>query len=540
MTRTSQVETASLMLLVVGLWGSCSKPIAAQHLDVLFSYENDKIEIQELPDPRGLVYAGNFPTTGIERQFTTLPGFASETDVGLGIGSGDQIVYNVVDNLFFWDGNDFAAPANGTQIRVRNNPTSIPDTFVTPTSGELPGSFSPPLNRIGAAGSGGDFHVDLQWFLEPNTAPTPPPPELGAYGMKLTLSTDEPGIGDSDPLFFVFNFGLDPNSFDAALGAYAGLLTATTYTWNSNVAGNWGDAANWTPSGGPPVAGDTALIESNGAVVTVPDDQAASDTSLSDGMLLLESAATLTSAVSLSGGTTGGTGTIIGALMNTGGVVAPGSSTGTLTVNGEFAQSAGSYEVEIEGADPSHDSLHVVGNATLGGNLSVKGLSSLASIKHHTLTILTSTSGVSGSFSTTPTIRDGTGGGHLGHGIFFDGVSVGSHDVALDVFQAQNGDTEGDQDVDITDFNLLSQNFDPNGQNQATNDWLTADFDADGDVDITDFNSLSQNFSPGGYGAQAVPEPPASRIMLCVFLVWMCTRIRRIWTSRVRYSGVAT
>ena len=224
MTRGSQIETASLMLLVIGLWGSCSKPTAAQHSDVQFSYVNQRIEVQP-QDPRGLVFAGNFPTSTIERQFTTLPGFASETDVGLGIGGGDQIVYNVLDNLLFWDGNDFAAPANGTQIRVKNNPPSIPDTFVTPTSGEQLGSFSPPLNRIGAAGSSGDFHVDLQWFLEPNTAPSPPPPELGAYGVKLTLSTDEPGIGDSDPLFMVFNFGLDHNSYDAALGAFAGLLT---------------------------------------------------------------------------------------------------------------------------------------------------------------------------------------------------------------------------------------------------------------------------------------------------------------------------
>ena len=221
-------------------------------------------------------------------------------------------------------------------------------------------------------------------------------------------------------------------------------------------------------------------------------------------------------------------------------MVAPGSSTGTLTVDGDFTQSAGSYQVEVEGADLSHDSLEVIGHATLGGNLIVKGLSPLATLKNHTLTILTSTSGVSGAFSTTPSLRDGAGGGHLGHGIFFDGVSVGSHDVTVDVFQAREGDTDADQDVDITDFNRLAQHFDPGGQNFVTNDWVTADFDTDADVDITDFNSLAQNFSPGGYRTQFVPEPSALRIMLFVLLVVWCTRIRSVLTPRMRYSGVAT
>ena len=225
MTRRHQFETASIALIAVIACGIGTQKAAAQHLDVLFSYENEKIDIQQQPDSRGLVYAGNFPTTGIERQFTTLPGFASETDVGLGIGTEDELVYNILDNLIYWDGNDFAPPSDGAQIRVENNPPGTPDTVVTSTSGEQLGSFSPPVNRIAAAGSSGDFHRDLAWFLEPQGAPSPPPE--GAYGLKLTLSTDEPGISDSDPLFFVFNFGLDATTFDSALGAFADLLAPT-------------------------------------------------------------------------------------------------------------------------------------------------------------------------------------------------------------------------------------------------------------------------------------------------------------------------
>ena len=77
------------------------------------------------------------------------------------------------------------------------------------------------------------------------------------------------------------------------------------------------------------------------------------------------------------------------------------------------------------------------------------------------------------------------------------------------------GDADGDKDVDIMDFNTLATNFDPSGNNSATNDWTSADFDVDGDIDITDFNSLASNFAPGGYGsANSIPEP--STIVLCV------------------------
>ena len=40
----------------------------------------------------------------------------------------------------------------------------------------------------------------------------------------MSLSTSAPGIDDSDPLLFVFNFGLDAQAFDDALAAYASLL----------------------------------------------------------------------------------------------------------------------------------------------------------------------------------------------------------------------------------------------------------------------------------------------------------------------------
>ena len=89
------------------------------------------------------------------------------------------------------------------------------------------------------------------------------------------------------------------------------------------------------------------------------------------------------------------------------------------------------------------------------------------------------------------------------------------------------GATSSDiRDVDITDFNALGSNFNPNGMDDMLGNWDQGNFDGDGDIDITDFNSLASNFSPGGYGLgdgeQAVPEP-AGASLVSIALVLLAT-----------------
>ncbi len=70
-------------------------------------------------------------------------------------------------------------------------------------------------------------------------------------------------------------------------------------------------------------------------------------------------------------GTLMGNGTVKSTLVTNNGHVAPGDSTGTLTVNGSFAQTAqGSFDVELQ-SPAAFDSLVVQGSATLGGTLQV-------------------------------------------------------------------------------------------------------------------------------------------------------------------------
>lgn len=72
-------------------------------------------------------------------------------------------------------------------------------------------------------------------------------------------------------------------------------------------------------------------------------------------------------------GSLGGTGTIVGNLVNSG-TISPGFSPGRLTVSGDFAQlSGGALEIEIGGsaAGTDFDALVVQGAASLGGTLRV-------------------------------------------------------------------------------------------------------------------------------------------------------------------------
>ena len=76
----------------------------------------------------------------------------------------------------------------------------------------------------------------------------------------------------------------------------------------------------------------------------------------------------------LAGGRLEGGGTVVGALENTGGTVAPGASPGVLTVDGTYAQGdGGTLETEITGLDPAigYDRLAVSGAASLAGTLAI-------------------------------------------------------------------------------------------------------------------------------------------------------------------------
>lgn len=222
------------------------------HSDIIFSYSDGKIVVE--PGAAPGVATGEFPADGFFRQFATNPGFSSENDVGYGINPSDTIVYNVMDDLQFWNGSNFESPAVNTQIRIENNGSA--DTVVHGASGTLLGDFSPLENGVGQADGSGDFHSHVDFFLEPNDAS--PPPEFGAYGLKLSLSTSATGIEESDPFFVAFNFGLSNQAFVDAVQQYAALLSSNLdgdFDRDGNVDGqdflSWQRGEVTNPPSGP-------------------------------------------------------------------------------------------------------------------------------------------------------------------------------------------------------------------------------------------------------------------------------------------------
>ncbi len=97
-----------------------------------------------------------------------------------------------------------------------------------------------------------------------------------------------------------------------------------------------------------------------------------------------------------SGGVLGGNGSIVGSVVNTG-IISPGASPGSLTIDGEYSQSAaGQLQIELAGTN-NFDQLLVTGTATLGGVLDVSLLDFLPR-PGETFEFLTATDGLSGRF----------------------------------------------------------------------------------------------------------------------------------------------
>lgn len=211
-------------LAVVASWVlmAVSSAAVAQHSDITFHYEGGQVSLVPNSGQAGTadgVWTGEWDVDGFFAQDTSQPGWASEAAAGHGIGAGDIVAYNVLDNLFFWDGDVFQTPAEGVQVRVEN--IGSPDTLITADSGAQPGNAVSPLaNSLGQASSSGEFHQHGDYKLEP-ISPTPP---YGAYGLSLSLTTSAVGVSDSAPFFLVFNFGLNDEGFATATDAFAALL----------------------------------------------------------------------------------------------------------------------------------------------------------------------------------------------------------------------------------------------------------------------------------------------------------------------------
>jgi hypothetical protein len=168
-----------------------------------------------------------------------------------------------------------------------------------------------------------------------------------------------------------------------------------------------------------------------------------------------------------------------------------------LSVAGEFVmQDLAHYNCQFGGL------LSATGDLDLAGRLSAQvmdksGILGYGAWGYGSRTIMTTAEPgrIDGAFQSLPLL-----GAHLGFGVFFQGITYSYHQgaqphssVSVDAFQAKPGDTDGDRDVDFTDFNNLANGY--TGVGGSGKVWTQGDFDADGDVDFADFNKLANNYT---------------------------------------------
>ena len=144
------------------------------------------------------------------------------------------------------------------------------------------------------------------------------------------------------------------------------------------------------------MSGSGGFTLQQGIVTVTGNNTYTGATMVNGGMLVVNGS--LASAVTLNNGSTlGGTGNI-GALVANNAIIAPGNSIGTLTVNGNFSQTGGTYVVEANAAGQS-DRINATGTATINGGTVQVAAASGSYANSTTYTILNATGGVSGAYS---------------------------------------------------------------------------------------------------------------------------------------------
>jgi outer membrane autotransporter protein len=185
-------------------------------------------------------------------------------------------------------------------------------------------------------------------------------------------------------------FAINGNASLGALSGTGGVINLISGTLTADSSSNTTLAAAITGGGAFTKAGSGTLSLTGANTYTGP-------TTVNGGTLAVNGSITSNVNVNV-GGTLGGSGVINGN-VTTLGTLAPGNSIGTLTVNGNYVQSAGStYAVEVNAAGQS-DKLIVAGTATIAGGTVAVQAQSGSYARNTTYTILTANGGLSGAYS---------------------------------------------------------------------------------------------------------------------------------------------
>ena len=203
--------------------------------------------------------------------------------------------------------------------------------------------------------------------------------------------------------------------------------------------------------------------------------------------------------VSATAGVVSGSGLISGDLDNTGATVAPGNSPGTLSVGGNYTQTAsGTLAIEIAGLlDEEFDLLDIAGAATLDGILDISLLSFTPS-PNDSFTVLSAALGI--------TDNGITLAGDMAND-FSLSLANGDTDLVLTFQAGIAGDFDADGDVDGADFLLWQRDMNVG--------------------DLADWEANYGTTSPMVAAATAVPEPASAGLLVGAIGALALARRRR-------------
>jgi outer membrane autotransporter protein len=191
---------------------------------------------------------------------------------------------------------------------------------------------------------------------------------------------------------------LDLNNFNQTIGSLSGGgATGGDITLGSGTLTTGGN--NSSTSFGGVISGSGAFHKAGtGNLILTGTNTYSGATSVNGGTLRVNGSIANSAVTVNSGGTLGGSGTVGSTLITSGGLLAPGNSIGTLTVNGDLNFAAGSiYRVEVDAAG-NNDRTNVTGTAALNGTVDVQA-SAGTYAANTTYTILNAAGGRSGNFA---------------------------------------------------------------------------------------------------------------------------------------------
>jgi T5SS/PEP-CTERM-associated repeat protein len=228
---------------------------------------------------------------------------------------------------------------------------------------------------------------------------------------------------------------------------------------------------------------------------------------IDEGIVYLEDGTITSNLLNIFRGELRGSGTAEGNVTNSG-VVAPGTSVGTLNIHGTYSQLG---DLQIELASPtSFDTLAIDGAATLDGTLEASLLDGFVPILGDAFDVLTATEGIAGTFSNyvLPALPE-----DLVWIVNYNGTAV-----RLEVAPDLAGDYNGDGVVGAADYAVWRDGL-------------------GGEFEQADFNTWAAKFGAvmvsGGAGSTSVPEPAAWRLVM-VSLVAGALMVRSASPRNVR------